>query len=139
MLNELTLKQKNDNLADLLRSENTAISSILNQPDSILEKVKSFISQTGLEDVKSVFDSKKGNATITGVKDGLQYTTTVQMQNNGIIQTNSQFSTNLGSEALGGQIMQLRAQNFTQCQVADMLGISQAAVSKYENKYKKNK
>ena len=53
---------------------------------------------------------------------------------NGVVQTRTQFATNLGKEALTSQIKDLRKQGYKQQQIADMLKISQATVSKYLRK-----
>lgn len=53
---------------------------------------------------------------------------------NGVVQTTTQFATNLGKEALISQIKALRKQGYKQQQIADMLKISQATVSKYLRK-----
>lgn len=50
------------------------------------------------------------------------------------MQTTTQFATNLGKEALISQIKALRKQEYKQQQIADMLKISQATVSKYLRK-----
>ena len=65
--------------------------------------------------------------------DGFQYTTTLTKHMNGVVQTTTQFATNLGKEALISQIKALRKQGYKQ-QIADMLKISQATVSKYLRK-----
>lgn len=107
---------------------------IKKQSSNILVAVKNFVSEVGLNDVKTVFDSKTGIASIIGNKDGIQYTTTLTKHANGIIQTTTQFATNLGKEALSSQIKALRKQGYKQQQIADMLKISQATVSKYLRK-----
>lgn len=101
------------------------------QQNNILKAMSDFIANTGLENVKTSYNSKAGSANITGSQNGIQYTTTLQRQKNGVIQTNSQFSNNLGKEALIAQIKELLSQGYTQKEVADMLGISQPLVSKY--------
>ena len=104
------------------------------QPKNILSAINSFISNTGLNDVKTTFDSKTGIASVIGNKDGFQYTTTLTKHMNGVVQTTTQFATNLGKEALISQIKALRKQGYKQQQIADMLKISQATVSKYLKK-----
>lgn len=98
---------------------------------NVLQAMSDFISNTGLENVKTSYNSKAGSASITGSQNGIQYTTTLQRQQNGVIQTNSQFSNNLGKEALVSQVKELVSQGYKQRQIADMLGISQSLVSKY--------
>lgn len=68
------------------------------------------------------------------IKDGIQYTTTLTKQLHGVIKTTSQFSVNLGKEALTNQIKDLRKQGYKQREIADMLKVSQATVSKYLKK-----
>lgn len=101
---------------------------------NILTAINSLVSDIGLNDVKTTFDSKTGIASVIGNKDGFQYTTTLTKHMNGIVQTTTQFGTNLGKEALISQIKDLRKQGFKQQQIADMLKISQATVSKYLRK-----
>ena len=96
---------------------------IKGQSKNILAAINNFVSNTGLNDVKTTFDSKTGIASVIGNKDGFQYTTTL-----------TQFATNLGKEALTSQIKDLRKQGYKQQQIADMLKISQATVSKYLRK-----
>lgn len=104
------------------------------QSKNILNAINNFVSNTGLNDVKTTFDSKTGIASVIGNKDGFQYTTTLTKHMNGVVQTTTQFATNLGKEALISQIKALRKQGYKQQQIADMLKISQATVSKYLRK-----
>lgn len=104
------------------------------KPQNILSAINELVSDMGLNDVRTNFDSKTGIASVVGSKDGFQYTTTVTKHKNGVVKTTSQFVTNLGKEALTAQIKDLRKQGFKQKQIADMLKISQATVSKYLNK-----
>lgn len=97
-----------------------------------LQKINNFIDNIGLDNVITKYDSKNGIASISGSKDGIQYTTVMTRQNNGIINTSSQFETNLGKKVLIEQIQSLRKQGFKQREVAEMLGISQSLVSKYQ-------
>ena len=96
-----------------------------------LQALESFISQTGLENVKTVINTKAGTASITGSRGGYQYTTTDKREEHGVIQRHSSFEANLGKEALVSQIKQLLKDGYKQREVADMLGISQSLVSKY--------
>lgn len=107
---------------------------IKGQSKNILAVISNFVSNTGLNDVKTTFDSKTGIASVIGNKDGFQYTTTLTKHVNGVVQTTTQFATNLGKEALTSQIKDLRKQGYKQQQIADMLKISQATVSKYLRK-----
>ena len=100
------------------------------QPKNILTVMDNLVSDIGLNDVKTTFDSKTGIASVIGNKDGFQYTTTLTKHMNGVVQTTTQFATNLGKEALISQIKALRKQGYKQQQIADMLKISQATVSK---------
>ena len=104
------------------------------QPKNILTVMDNLVSDIGLNDVKTTFDSKTGIASVIGNKDGFQYTTTLTKHMNGVVQTTTQFATNLGKEALISQIKALRKQGYKQQQIADMLKISQAIVSKYLRK-----
>lgn len=100
-------------------------------PNNVLQMLNDFIIQTGMENVKTSINTKTGTASITGTKDGYQYTTTVKREKNGIINTHASFEINLGKEALVFQVKQLIKQGYRQREVADMLGISQSLVSKY--------
>lgn len=104
------------------------------QPQNILTAINNLVADVGLDDVKTTFDSKTGIASVIGNKDGFQYTTTLTQHINGVVQTTTQFATNLGKEALTSQIKALRKQGYKQQQIADMLKISQATVSKYLRK-----
>lgn len=95
------------------------------------QALENFVKQTGLENVKTTYNTKTGTACITGTKDGYQYTTTMQKETYGVIQTQSCFEFNLGKDALVSQVKRLRQQGYKQREVADMLGISQGLVSKY--------
>lgn len=104
------------------------------QSKNILNAINSLVADVGLNDVKTAFDSKTGIASVIGNKDGFQYTTTLTQHMNGVVQTTTKFATNLGKEALSSQIKALRKQGYKQQQIADMLKISQATVSKYLRK-----
>lgn len=104
------------------------------QSQNILNAINDFISNIGLNDVKTNFDSKTGIASVIGNKDGFQYTTTLTKHLNGVVQTTTKFAMNIGKEALISQIKDLRKQGYKQQQIADMLKISQATVSKYLKK-----
>ena len=107
---------------------------IRKHPQNILIAIGALVSDIGLNDVKTNFDSKTGIASVIGNKDGFQYTTTLTKHTNGVVQTTTQFETSLGREALLSQIKALYKQGFKQQQIADMLKISQATVSKYLRK-----
>lgn len=98
---------------------------------SQLELVREFIDLTGLDDTKMMINSKTGTVSITGRKNGYQYTTTMQQEKHGQIVKNSSFEVNVGKDALIEQIKELRRQGYKQLEIADMLGISQSLVSKY--------
>ena len=104
------------------------------QSKNILAAINNLIANIGLDDVKTNFDSKTGIASVIGHKDGFQYTTTLTEHVNGVVQTSSKFALNLGKEALVSQIKALRKQGYKQQQIADMLKVSQATVSKYLRK-----
>ena len=95
------------------------------------QALENFVNQTGLENVKTTYNTKTGTACIVGNKDGYQYTTTMQKEVHGVVQTQSRFESNLGKEALVSQVKSLLKQGYKQREVADMLGISQSLVSKY--------
>ena len=98
---------------------------------SPLNVVNEFIKQTGLNDTKMTINSKTGTVSITGIKDGYQYTTTMQQEKHGSVVKNSSFEVNIGKEALIEQIKDLRREGYKQIEIAEMLGISQSLVSKY--------
>lgn len=104
------------------------------QSQNILTAINNLVSDVGLNDVKTNFDSKTGIASVIGNKDGFQYTTTLTKHLHGVMQATTKFATNLGKEALISQIADLRKQGYKQQQIADMLKISQATVSKYLRK-----
>lgn len=107
---------------------------IKNQSTNILDEINKFVSNTGLINVKTTFNSKTGIASISGNKDGFQYTTTLSKHKNGIVKTTTEFVINVGKDGLISQIKALRKQGYKQQQIADMLNISQATVSKYLRK-----
>lgn len=102
-----------------------------NEKISGFQALEDFVSKTGLENVKTTYNTKTGTACIVGSKDGYQYTTTMQREMHGMVQTQSCFESNLGKEALVSQVKSLLQQGYKQREVADMLGISQSLVSKY--------
>lgn len=104
------------------------------QPQNILAAINDLVSNFELNDVKTNFNSKTGTASVTGNRNGIQYTTTLKKQLNGVTQTTSQLATNLSRDALKSQIKDLKKQGFKQQQIADMLNISQATVSNYLKK-----
>lgn len=107
---------------------------IKKQQQNVLSAINEVISNIGLDDVKTSFDSKTGTASVTGNRNGIQYTTTLKRQQHGAIQTNSQFDTNVGKEALITQVKELYRQGYKQQQIADMLNISQTTVHNYLKK-----
>ena len=112
---------------------NTFMSDNLVKKEQIsgFQALENFVNQTGLENVKTTYNTKTGTACITGTKDGYKYTTTMQKETNGVVQTQSRFESNLGKDALVSQVKSLLKQGYKQREVADMLGISQSLVSKY--------
>ena len=121
-------------IACLFPSDKVILSSIRSIKfciDWFLKSLDRFIQDSGLQDVKTRMDSRKGTATITGSRDGIQYTTTVQRNKYGATRTVSQYDTNVGRDAMIEQVKELRRQHYTQQEIADMLGISQATVSIY--------
>lgn len=97
----------------------------------ILGAINNYINDLGLEDVKTSANAKTKTATITGRKDGMQYTTTIQQNSYGATKTVSQYNVNIGREAMIEQVKELRRHGYKQQEIADMLGISQASVSVY--------
>ena len=51
------------------------------KPQNILTAINNLVSDIGLNDVKTSFDSKTGIASVIGNKDGVQYTTTLTKHN----------------------------------------------------------
>ncbi len=101
------------------------------QDTRIINAISELVDNVGLDDVKTVFDSKTGTASISGNKNGIQYTTTLARHKEGLIQTSSRFSANIGRDALKQQIIDLKKQGYTQSKIGDMLGISQPTVHNY--------
>lgn len=99
--------------------------------ENVLALVKEFIEQTGLGDAKMTLNSKTGTVSIIGSKGGYQYTTVMQQEKQGKLVKNTTFAVNVGKEALVEQIKDLRGEGYKQSEIADMLGVSQALVSKY--------
>ena len=96
-------------------------------------KIMQFISSNNFKDVRTYYDEKKGLATITGEKDGIQYTTTMKEEKYGCIKTDTQFICDMDKSQKKEQVKSLLKQGFTQNQIANMLKISQSSVSKYKN------
>lgn len=107
---------------------------IKNQPQDVFIAISNLIENIGLKDVITNINSKTGTVSIIGSKAGFQYTTTLTKQLNGTVKTTTKFATNLGKDALKSQIKDLKKQGYKQQQIADMLKISQATVSKYLKK-----
>ena len=102
--------------------------------NNLLNAVNELVGNIPLEDVKTQFNSKTGTASITGHRNGIQYTTTLSSQPEGVIQTNSMFNKNMGKDALEIQIKKLKKEGYKQTEIAEMLGISQPTVSNYLRK-----
>lgn len=103
----------------------------IKQNNNLLNAVNELVGNLPLDDVKTQYNSKTGTASITGHRNGIQYTTTLSGQPEGVIQTNSMFSKNMGKDALEVQIKKLKKEGFKQAEIAKMLGISQPTVSNY--------
>ena len=103
----------------------------LNRVDDPLTLLSQLASSLNLENVNMRTNSKTGTATVTGSRDGMQFTTTIQRNSYGVTQSTSRYVTNMGRDALIQQARELRRQGYKQTEIADMLGISQASVSKY--------
>ena len=109
--------------------------NVIVENKNLLDAISDLIKDVGLENVKTNFNSKTGTASVTGNRDGFQYTTTLKRQKNGIIQTSSQFDVeNMTKNALEMQIKELKRQGYKQREIAEMLGISQPTVSNYLRK-----
>lgn len=106
----------------------------IKQSNNLLNAINELVGSLSLVDVKTQYNSKTGTASITGHSNGIQYTTTLSAQSEGIIQTNSMFNKNMGKDALENQIKKLKAEGFKQTEIAEMLGISQPTVSNYLRK-----
>lgn len=113
-------------------SEDLAINNEEKKVD-LAKSLNEFIEQSGLEEVSVNYNTKTNTATFSGTKDNLRYTTTVKKENTGAIKTESVFETNCTKDALIDQVKSLYNQNYTQTEIATMLGISQSTVSKYLN------
>lgn len=99
--------------------------------NKLIEAVNSLVNNSTLEDIQTHFNAKTGTASITGHRNGIQYTTTLSSQPEGVIQSNSMFNKNLGKDALEIQIKKLKRDGYKQIEIAEMLGISQPTVSNY--------
>lgn len=95
------------------------------------QSISQFIEDARLDDIRMSLDTKTGTATVSGRRDGMQYTTTIQSNLHGTTRTSSAYSVNVGKDALIEQAKQLRRQGYKQTQIAAMLGVSQATISKY--------
>lgn len=96
-------------------------------------KMIEFVNANNLKNVKMKVDQAKGTAIITGEKDMFIYSTTIKKEPHGYIKTNTEFPSNMTKEEKIEQIKSLLNKGYTQNQIADILGISQALVSKYKN------
>ena len=101
------------------------------QNGNMLEALNEMMSKIQLSDVKAQINTKAGTVSITGHRNGIQYTTTLSKQPEGVIQTSSKLKKEIGSDALKNQIHNLRKDGFKQTEIANMLGVSQPTVSKY--------
>lgn len=104
---------------------------IKKQQQNVLSAMNEVVSNIGLDDAKVSYNAKTGTASVTGVRNGIQYTTTLKRQQHGVVQINSHFDTNIGREGLISQVKELRKQGYKQQQIAEMLGISQTTVHNY--------
>lgn len=104
------------------------------QSQNFLVAISDLVTKIGLNDVKQSFNSKAEIVTVSGTKDGIQHTITLAKQLHGIIQTTAQFAANMGRDALIAQAKNLSKQGYKQQQIALMLGVSQATISKYLRK-----
>lgn len=105
----------------------------MDKKNSLIIKMAECAENLNLKNLKTSYDEKRGVAIVSGYNDGIQYTTTLKLENNGYIQTNSKFSTDMNKEELILQVKSLCKQGYKQTEVATMLGISQSLVSRYKN------
>ena len=106
----------------------------LNDNNRLLSIISDFVNIIQLDDVQTSYDSKTGTASIIGHKDGIRYTTTLSMEDNGAPQNNIKPSKEMGKDALCKQIKSLKKGGYKQSEIAKMLGVSQPTVSNYLRK-----
>ena len=104
---------------------------ILEPNNRLFNAMNRLVEDIALDEVKTYYNAKTGTASVTGHRDGIQYTTTLSKHSEGVIKTDSMFSLNMGREALGMQIKKLKKEGYKQSEIAAMLGISQPTVSNY--------
>ena len=104
---------------------------ITDSNNSLLSAINELICSIPLDDVKTSFNAKTGTASITGHRNGVQYTTTLSKKKGGLIRKDSMFYKDMGRDALADQIKELKNDGYKQTEIADMLGVSQPTVSKY--------
>lgn len=103
----------------------------IQQNNGLLNAMSELVSKMPLDDVKTQFNAKTGTASITGHRNGIQYTTTLSVHPEGVIQTNAMFNKDMSRDALEMQIKKLKKDGYKQTEIAEMLGISQPTVSNY--------
>ena len=103
----------------------------IQQNNGLLNAMSELVSKMPLDDVKTQFNAKTGTASITGHRNGIQYTTTLSVHPEGVIQTNAMFNKDMSREALEMQIKKLKKDGYKHTEIAEMLGISQPTVSNY--------
>lgn len=84
---------------------------------NVLTAISDFVINVGLDNVKTSINTKTGVASITGNKDGIQYTTTLTNCSSGVVQTTSKFVINASKEVLIFQVKELKRQGFTQTEM----------------------
>ena len=103
----------------------------IQQNNGLLNAMSELVSKMPLDDVKTQFNAKTGTASITGHRNGIQYTTTLSGHPEGVIQTNAMFNKDMSRDALEMLIKKLKKDGYKQTEIAEMLGISQPTVSNY--------
>lgn len=103
----------------------------IKQNNNLLAAINELVGNVPLSDIKTHYNAKTGTASVTGHRNGIQYTTTLSSHPEGVIQTNSMFNKDVGRDALELQIKKLKKEGYKQTEIAEMLGISQPTVSNY--------
>jgi len=95
---------------------------------SIAEITTEIITANNLEDITVSYTQNK--ATISGNKDGYQFTLNIESSNNGFIQSQSIFKKDLTPDAIIKEAKTLKKRGLTQVQIGKMLNKSQSYISK---------
>lgn len=100
----------------------------------IIGAMNSFVSEVPLENLSMQYNEKTKTASISGQLRGVLYTTTLKAIPDGVIKTTTQIDVSAGKDVLIQQAIDLKKQGYTQKQIAEMLGVSQATISNYLRK-----